>query len=108
MNADEVSGRVVIVPAMNYPAFNAGKRPSWIDGSNMNRVFPGNPGGHHYRDHRRLFLPTLLPMADYVIDIHSGGKTMEFCRLGLHIFLMKKISRRDVWLLFRPSVRRIP
>ena len=42
---DEISGRVIIIPGMNYPAFKAGKRTSPIDGCNMNRVFPGNPEG---------------------------------------------------------------
>ena len=82
MKADDVSGRVVMVPAMNYPAFNAGKRTSWIDGGNMNRVFPGNPEGTITEIIADYFSRTLLPMADYVIDIHSGGKTMEFLPFG--------------------------
>ena len=40
IKADELSGRVIIVPGMNYPAFQVGKRTSPIDGGNMNRVFP--------------------------------------------------------------------
>ncbi|MDP6909733.1 MAG: succinylglutamate desuccinylase/aspartoacylase family protein, partial [Flavobacteriales bacterium] len=35
IKAEEISGRVIIVPGMNYPAFRAGKRTSPIDGGNM-------------------------------------------------------------------------
>ena len=34
----EVTGRVIIVPAMNYPAFRTGTRTSPIDGGNLNRI----------------------------------------------------------------------
>lgn len=78
MTADEVSGRIIIVPMMNYPAFLAGKRTSPIDGGNMNRVFPGSPGGTVTEKIADYFQRTLLPEADYVLDIHSGGRTLEF------------------------------
>src|SRR5438309_2152456 len=45
LRPDEVTGRVVILPAMNYPAFRAGTRTSPIDKGNMNRAFPGRPDG---------------------------------------------------------------
>ena len=41
----KVRGRVIIVPAMNYPAFRAGTRTSPIDKGNLNRSFPGRPDG---------------------------------------------------------------
>lgn len=40
-----MSGRVVIVPFMNFPAFRAARRTSPIDAGNMNRVFPGRADG---------------------------------------------------------------
>ena len=78
INAEEISGRVIIIPGMNYPAFKAGKRTSPIDGGNMNRVFPGNPEGTFTEKIADYFNRTLLPMADYVVDFHSGGKTLDF------------------------------
>ncbi len=63
---------------MNYPAFRAGRRTSPIDGGNMNRVFPGNPAGTLTEKIADYFQRTLLPLADYVVDFHSGGRTMEF------------------------------
>ncbi len=75
---EEVTGRIVIVPAMNYPAFRAAKRTSPIDGGNMNRVFPGAPDGTVTEKIADYFQRTLLPMADLVLDVHSGGKTLDF------------------------------
>ena len=44
----------------------------------MNRSFPGNPLGPLTEKIADYFHRTLLPLADYVVDFHSGGKTMEF------------------------------
>ena len=73
-----VSGRIIIVPMMNYPAFCAGTRTSPIDRGNMNRVFPGRADGTATEKMADYFQRTLLPMAEYVLDIHSGGKTLQF------------------------------
>jgi len=75
---EALSGRVIIVPGMNYPAFRAAKRTSPIDSGNMNRVFPGNPEGTITDKIADYFQRTLLPLADVVLDIHSGGKTLDF------------------------------
>lgn len=78
INADDIQGRVIIVPAMNYPAFLAATRVSPIDQLNMNRIFPGVAKGTATRQIADYFSTVLLPMADYVLDIHSGGKTLQF------------------------------
>ena len=41
LRAAEVTGRVIIVPAMNQPAFAGGTRTSPIDRGNLHRSFPG-------------------------------------------------------------------
>ncbi len=74
----EVSGTVIIVPAMNYPAFRAGTRTSPIDKGNMNRSFPGRPDGTVTEKIADYFQRELLPRADIVLDFHSGGKTLDF------------------------------
>jgi len=78
LKAKAVSGRVIIVPMMNHPAFLAATRTSPIDGGNMNRAFPGKPDGTVTEKIADYFQRTLLPMADIVLDIHSGGKTLDF------------------------------
>ena len=71
-------GRVIIVPFMNFPAFRAGRRVSPIDGGNLNRLFPGRPDGTVSEKIADFFQRTLLPMADFVLDFHSGGRTLDF------------------------------
>ncbi len=73
-----VTGRVVIVPAMNYPAFRAGTRTSPIDRGNLNRAFPGRPDGTVTEKIADYFQRVLLPLADFVLDFHSGGRTLDF------------------------------
>ncbi|QAX30626.1 N(2)-acetyl-L-2,4-diaminobutanoate deacetylase DoeB [Leisingera sp. NJS204] len=76
--AEDVTGRLIIVPAFNYPAFRAGTRTSPIDKGNMNRSFPGRPDGTVTEKIADYFQRTLLPMADLAVDFHSGGKTLDF------------------------------
>ncbi len=78
LRAETIDGRVIIVPAMNYPAFRAGRRTSPIDGGNLNRVFPDDSAGTLTEKIADYFFCQLLPMADYVVDFHSGGRTLEF------------------------------
>lgn len=78
LRAEEVSGCVIIVPFMNYPAFRAGTRTSPIDRGNLNRTFPGKPDGTVTEKIADYVQRHLLPRADFVLDIHSGGRTLDF------------------------------
>lgn len=78
LDVNQVSGTVIIIPAMNYPAFCAGTRTSPIDKGNMNRSYPGKPDGTITQKIADYFTRELLPRADVVIDFHSGGKTLDF------------------------------
>ncbi len=74
----DIAGRVIIVPYMNYPAFRAGTRVSPIDQVNLNRAFPGRPDGSVSQKIASYFNDALVPMADIVLDFHSGDKTLDF------------------------------
>lgn len=78
LNSSDVNGTVIIVPALNFPAFRAGTRTSPLDQGNMNRVFPGKADGTVTEKIADYFQRYLLPRADYVLDIHAGGKTLDF------------------------------
>ncbi|WP_321924061.1 N(2)-acetyl-L-2,4-diaminobutanoate deacetylase DoeB [Paraburkholderia guartelaensis] len=78
LQASDVNGRVIIVPYMNYPAFRAGTRTSPIDAGNLNRSFPGRPDGSVTEKIADYFQRELLARADYVLDIHAGGRTLDF------------------------------
>jgi N2-acetyl-L-2,4-diaminobutanoate deacetylase len=75
---EDVSGRVIIVPYMNYPAFRAARRTSPIDRGNLNRTFPGRPDGSVTEKIADYFQRHLIPLADAVLDLHAGGKTLDF------------------------------
>ncbi|HET8729206.1 MAG TPA: N(2)-acetyl-L-2,4-diaminobutanoate deacetylase DoeB [Alphaproteobacteria bacterium] len=78
LEPEMVRGRVILLPTMNHPAVCRATRLSPIDGLNMNRTFPGRYAGTateviaHYVYHH------LVPLADVVVDLHSGGKTLDF------------------------------
>ncbi|GAA0780459.1 N-alpha-acetyl diaminobutyric acid deacetylase DoeB [Roseibium denhamense] len=78
LTPEDIRGRVIIVPAFNYPAFEAGTRTSPIDKGNLNRSFPGRPDGTVTQKIAHYFDSVLIPMADIVLDFHSGGKTLDF------------------------------
>ena len=78
LKPEQVSGTVIIVPAMNYPAFRAATRTSPIDKGNLNRMFPGRPDGTVTEKIADYFQRYLLPRADIVLDFHSGGRTLDF------------------------------
>jgi len=73
-----ITGRVIILPAFNYPAFRAARRTSPIDGVNLNRCCPGRPDGTVSEKIAHYVCNDLVPMADLVLDYHSGGKTLDF------------------------------
>ena len=83
LQPDEIEGRIVVLPALNFPAVAAGTRNSPIDDGNLNRAFPGDPFGRptemlaHYVDE------ALFPIADIVVDLHSGGRSLEFLPCAL-------------------------
>lgn len=78
IDPNQVSGRLIIVPAMNYPAFKIGRRTSPLDSGNMNRSFPGKADGSPTEKIAHYFMSALLPLADVVVDLHSGGRTLDF------------------------------
>ena len=74
----QLRGRVIIVPMLNSPAVAAGTRLSPIDGKNMNRAFPGRPDDTITGMIAHYVSSALFPMAELVVDIHSGGRSAHF------------------------------
>jgi uncharacterized protein len=73
LRADQITGRIIVLPALNYPAVMADARVSPIDRGNLNRSFPGNPEAGPTGAIAHFVSQTLLPLADAAIDLHSGG-----------------------------------
>nr|WP_213395239.1 N(2)-acetyl-L-2,4-diaminobutanoate deacetylase DoeB [Yoonia sp.] len=78
LQPDQITGRVIILPMMNMPAFAKGARCSPIDGANMNRSFPGRADGSMTQKICHYIATELVPLADIVLDFHSGGRTLDF------------------------------
>ncbi|MBV0912009.1 N(2)-acetyl-L-2,4-diaminobutanoate deacetylase DoeB [Anianabacter salinae] len=74
----DIAGRVILIPALNTPAFLAGTRTTPGDRGNLNRSFPGKPDGTVTQKIADYVAHTLVPMADLVLDFHSGGRTLDF------------------------------
>lgn len=72
-----INGRVIIIPALHYPACEAGARTSPIDGRDLNRSFPGEAAGSFAQTLAHYITNVLLPMCDVVIDLHSGGRSLD-------------------------------
>ena len=83
----DITGRVIVIPYMNYPAFRAAARVSPIDNVNLNRTFPGKVDGTATEKIAHYFHDVLVPMADIVVDYHSGGKTLDFLPLACAHYL---------------------
>ncbi|ALM53444.1 N(2)-acetyl-L-2,4-diaminobutanoate deacetylase DoeB [Halomonas huangheensis] len=82
LKAEDVHGRVIIVPMMNTPAAQVGRRTSPMDGGNLNRSFPGDPDGSVTEKIADYFTRELVPMVDVVLDLHSGGRTLDIIPFG--------------------------
>ncbi|WP_442869519.1 succinylglutamate desuccinylase/aspartoacylase family protein [Bradyrhizobium sp. CCBAU 11386] len=74
----DVQGHIVLLSALNAPAVYAGKRTSPYDGGNLNRVFPGRPDGGPTEAIAHFVETILLPGAALVVDLHSGGSSLEY------------------------------
>lgn len=73
----EVTGRIIIVPSINFPASEKGKRLSPFDGQNMNRCFPGQADGTPTERLCAFVTKTLFPAVDLLIDVHAGGSDVS-------------------------------
>ncbi|MSP50712.1 MAG: deacylase [Alphaproteobacteria bacterium] len=78
LEADDIKGRIIVVPAINLPAAMAGTRISPIDDRNLNRCFPGNPNGTPTEQIAYYVEAVLAPMCESWLDLHSGGASMAF------------------------------
>jgi len=77
LNEPDIRGRIIIIPMLNHPAVATGTRLSPIDGVNMNRAFPGRPTDTITGMIAHFVATEVLPLADLVVDIHSGGSSMH-------------------------------
>lgn len=78
LTVEQVLGRIILIPCLTMPASKAMTRLSPLDGKNFNRCFPGRPDGTPSEILAHYLSTVLFPLADIVIDIHTGGRSLDF------------------------------
>ncbi len=75
---EQLTGRLIILPALNMPAVAAGRRVSPLDGGNLNRAFPGDAAGTATAQIAHYVEEVLMPLCDVACDLHSGGSSLYY------------------------------
>jgi len=73
LDLNAIEGRLIIVPFLNQLALQAAQRVSPLDRLDLNRSFPGDPNGTPSQVLAHWVATRLVPLADVVIDSHTGG-----------------------------------
>ena len=66
-------GRIACLMVANPLGFRAYSRLTPQDGMNLNRIFPGSPGGTVSEQLAHRLLTLALATGDVMLDLHSGG-----------------------------------
>lgn len=74
----DIRGQIIALTMANQPAAEAGLRVSPIDNGNMNRLFPGDPSGTPTEMMAHYIEEVLIPRADLMVDLHSGGGSLFY------------------------------
>ncbi len=96
IEASDVRGRLIVVPVISRDAAWASTR-LWPSGANFNRSFPGRPDGPPNEQIADYFTRVLIPMADVVIDLHSGGNAFWFLPCS-HMHVVDDATQRKAML----------
>ncbi|MEO1193451.1 MAG: succinylglutamate desuccinylase/aspartoacylase family protein [Pseudomonadota bacterium] len=77
-----LTGRLILLPALNLPAVRARQRVSPLDDGNMNRSFPGHGAAGPTAAIASYVSRELIPRADVILDFHSGGTATRHVDCG--------------------------
>ena len=83
INPEHVQGRIIILPSLNVQGTYAATRLTPAKEQDLNRVFPGNVEGTPAERLAHFISNVLVPTADFVLDIHSGGYSLDFLPCGV-------------------------
>lgn len=75
---EQITGRLILLPALNTPAVGARSRVSPIDNANMNRSFPGAMDQGPSKTLTGFVTQHLIPTSDMILDFHSGGTATQY------------------------------
>jgi len=78
IRAEDVLGRIILIPVLNPMAFKANRRETPDDGVNLNRAFPGNAKGSVTYRLADFVTRFIFPQVHALLDIHAGGEVARF------------------------------
>ncbi len=78
LEPNDLTGRLILAPALNMPAVQGINRTSPLDGGNLNRSFPGKAYGGPTSEIAGFVATQLMPLADVAVDLHSGGTGTDY------------------------------
>lgn len=78
LQAEEIAGRVILLPQLSPSACAANQRRSPLDNVNMNRAFPGAADGTISYRIAHFVKMFVFPQARVIIDLHAGGREGGF------------------------------
>ncbi|GAB5445733.1 succinylglutamate desuccinylase/aspartoacylase family protein [Gymnodinialimonas sp.] len=78
LQTSDLRGRLILLPMLNFPAAEVARRVSPIDQGNLNRLFPGEAKGTPTAMIAHFHEEVILPLADYAVDLHSGGTSLRY------------------------------
>ncbi|MCY3414423.1 MAG: succinylglutamate desuccinylase/aspartoacylase family protein [Candidatus Heimdallarchaeota archaeon] len=79
LSVSELSGTLVAIPIVNLPGYLSYSR-EFIDGADLNRVFPGDPNGTPSQVYADSITKRILKYFNYLVDFH----TASFGRINSH------------------------
>jgi N-alpha-acetyl-L-2,4-diaminobutyrate deacetylase len=79
------------------PAASKANTRNWPSGANFNRSFPGRPDGPPNEQLADYLTRVLFPLADVVIDMHSGGRSAWFLPCS-HMHVVDDATQRRAML----------
>lgn len=87
LKTNDIQGRLILIPCLNVPAIEAQSRLSPLDQVNLNRAFPGERNGTVSYKIADFLTRNILEISDVVLDLHSGGKSLNVAPLAAVHFL---------------------
>lgn len=79
----EMHGTVIAIPCLSETAFVNDSRESGVDHCNFNRIFPGSETGTFSNRLADLYMREIIPAADAMVDIHTGGTYGQIAPLAV-------------------------
>jgi predicted deacylase len=98
---ETVSGRLIVIPSFNCPAYRAGNRLLPIDRVEFDHAFSGRRAGSATETLAHYVATELLPLADYVLDMHSGGASLNYLPTLITYPAKSEEERRKLDLVVR-------